>query len=247
MKPSLGLAFLRDCEWLEPYPEIQALIGMPQDPRWHPEGDVFVHTCHCLDAMARLPEWQNADENSKIVLMFAMLTHDFGKATTTIVAADGISSAGHESASAPLAESFLNRIGAPLYVRERVAPLVVNHMFHTEIVTDRSVRRLARRLAPESVESLAILMTADSMGRPPRPPQVPAIVESLRAKAAELDVQANAPKPILQGRYLIERGLRPGPDFSPILDAAFEAQLDGAFNDVDGALAWLRNYLEGPR
>jgi tRNA nucleotidyltransferase (CCA-adding enzyme) len=88
-------------------------------------------------------------------------------------------------------------------------------------------------------------MTADSMGRPPRPPKVPAIVESLRAKAAELDVQANAPKPILQGRHLIESGMRPGPDFSPILDAAFEAQLDGAFNDVDGARAWLRNYLEG--
>lgn len=244
-KPSIGLQFLRDCEWLEHYPEIRSLIGMPQDPRWHPEGDVFVHTCHCLDAMARLPEWQQADENSKIVLMFALLTHDFGKATTTIVAEDGITSAGHESASAPLAETFLERIAAPLYLRERIAPLIVNHMFHTETVTDRSVRRLARRLAPESVESLAILMTADSMGRPPRPPKVPTIVESLRAKAAELDVQAHAPKPILQGRHLIESGMRPGPDFAPILDAAFEAQLDGAFNDVDGARAWLRNYLEG--
>ncbi|HUS36211.1 MAG TPA: HD domain-containing protein [Verrucomicrobiae bacterium] len=247
VKPSVGLLFLRDCEWLEHYPEIGALIGTPQDPRWHPEGDVFAHTCHCLDAMARLPEWQRADDNSRIVLMFAILAHDFGKATTTLVAEDGISSAGHESASAPLAENFLERIGSPLYVRERVAPLVVNHMFHTEIVTDRSVRRLARRLAPESVESLAILMTADSMGRPPRPQKVPAIVESLRVKATELDVQANAPKPILQGRHLIERGLRPGPNFSPILEAAFEAQLDGEFKDVEGALAWLTNYLEEPR
>jgi tRNA nucleotidyltransferase (CCA-adding enzyme) len=247
VRPSLGLLFLRDCEWLEHYPEISSLIGRPQDPRWHPEGDVFVHTCHCLDAMARLPEWQAADDDTKTVLMFAILAHDFGKASTTIVAEDGISSAGHESASVPLAETFLDRIGAPLYIRERVAPLCLNHMFHTETVTDRSVRRLARRLAPESVESLAILMTADSMGRPPRPPKVPAIVERLRAKAAELDVQANAPKPILQGRHLIQRGLRPGKNFAPILEAAFEAQLDGAFNDVDGALAWLTNYLEESR
>lgn len=246
-RPSLALFFLRDCEWLEHYPEIRALIGTPQDPRWHPEGDVFVHTCHCLDAMAQLPEWRRADEDTKSALMFAILAHDFGKATTTIVAEDGITSAGHESASVPLAEQFLKRIGAPIHIRERVAPLCLNHMFYTEVVTDRSVRRLARRLAPESVESLAILMTADSMGRPPRPPKIPAIVESLRAKAAELDVQANAPKPILQGRHLIERGMKPGPAFSPILDAAFEAQLDGAFNDIDGARAWLTNYLEESR
>jgi tRNA nucleotidyltransferase (CCA-adding enzyme) len=246
-KPSLGLAFLRDCEWLEHYPEIRLLINTPQDPRWHPEGDVFTHTSHCLDAMAKLPEFERADDDSKAALMLATLAHDFGKATTTIVAADGISSAGHEAASVPLAESFLERIGAPLHLRERIVPLVFNHMFQTELVTDRSVRRLARRIAPETVEALATVMTADSMGRPPRPIQVPEFVHSLRAKAAELDVQANAPKPILQGRHLIERGLKPGPAFAPILEAAFEAQLDGAFDDVDGARVWLENYLEAAR
>jgi tRNA nucleotidyltransferase (CCA-adding enzyme) len=246
-RPSLGVTFLRDCEWLEHYPEIGATIGTPQDPRWHPEGDVFVHTCHCLDAMVTLPEWQRADDDTKAALMFATLTHDFGKATTTIIAPDGISSAGHESASLPLAESFLERIGAPLYLRERILPLALNHMFQTEMVTDRSVRRLARRLAPESVESLAILMTADSMGRPPRPPMVPEFVSKLRAKAQDLDVQAQAPKPILQGRHLLERGMKPGRAFKPILDAAFEAQLDGAFNDVDGARNWLAKFLEDAR
>src|SRR5207253_7187403 len=123
---------------------------------WHPEGDVFVHTCHCLNAMSGLPEWQRADDDTKAILMFAILAHDFGKATTTIIAEDGISSAGHESTSVPLAEAFLERIGAPLYLRERTLPLVLNHMFSADMVTDRSVHRLARRLAPESVESLAI-------------------------------------------------------------------------------------------
>jgi tRNA nucleotidyltransferase (CCA-adding enzyme) len=246
-RPSLGLAFLRDCEWLDHYPEIRALINTQQDPRWHPEGDVFIHTSHCLDALVNLPEYERADDDTKSVLVLATLAHDFGKATTTIVAPDGISSAGHESASVPLAETFLERIAAPLHLRERILPLVLNHMFQTEMVTDRSVRRLARRLAPETVESLATLMTADSMGRPPRPIKVPEFVHSLRAKAAELDVQANAPKPILQGRHLLERGLKPGRTFKPILDAAFEAQLDGAFNDLDGARSWLTNYLEASR
>jgi tRNA nucleotidyltransferase (CCA-adding enzyme) len=246
-KPSRGLAFLRDCDWLERYPEIRALIDTPQDPRWHPEGDVFIHTSHCLDALVTLPEFARVDDDTKSVLAFAILAHDFGKATTTIVGPEGISSAGHEAASIPIAETFLERIGAPLHIRERVLPLALNHMFQTETVTDRSVRRLARRLTPESIESLAIIMTADSMGRPPRPLMVPAIVSSLLAKAAELDVQAQAPKPILLGRHLIERGLKPGPSFGKVLDEAFEAQLDGAFNDVDGARLWLTNYLEGAR
>lgn len=243
VRPSLGLAFLRDCGWIEHYPEIQALVGTPQDPRWHPEGDVFVHTSHCLDAMARLPEWLNADEELRAILMFAMLTHDFGKATTTIVGPEGITSAGHESASLPLAQTFFERMGAPIFIREHVAPLIVNHMFHATDVTDRSVRRLARRLAPESVESLAILMTADSMGRPPRPIQIPAVVTALRAKAAELRVQSAAPKPILQGRHLIERSFAPGANFKPILDQAFEAQLDGAFHEIAGAQQWLDDFL----
>ncbi len=239
VQPSLGLTFLRDCGWIEHYPEINALIGTPQDSRWHPEGDVFIHTSHCLDALVRLPEWQNAEDEAKSILTFATLAHDFGKATTTVIDGAVITSAGHEAASGPMSETFLERIGSPIVVRERVAPLVVNHMFYAEEVTDRSVRRLARRVAPESVETLAILMTADSMGRPPRPAEAPPIVAALRAKAGELKLQDRAPKPILLGRHLMERGLKPGPDFKPILDQAFEAQLDGAFGDLHGALAWL--------
>lgn len=242
--PSRGIHFLRDTGWLHHFPEIHALINTPQDPRWHPEGDVYIHTCHCLDAMAALPEWRSADDESKAALMFATLAHDFGKATTTIIDGVQISSPGHESASVPLAETFLQRLGAPNYVVERVRPLALNHMFHTDQVTDRSVRRLARRLAPETIESLAILMTADSMGRPPRPKHIPEIVQTLRAKAAELELQAQAPKPILQGRHLLARGLKPGPKFTPILEAAFEAQLDGAFHDIPGAESWLGSHLK---
>ena len=53
--PSAGLQFLIDTEWVEHFPEIKALIGTPQEPDWHPEGDVFIHTCHCCDALALLP------------------------------------------------------------------------------------------------------------------------------------------------------------------------------------------------
>lgn len=237
--PSLGLKFLRDADWLRHYPELAAMIGTPQDPRWHPEGDVFVHTCHCCDAMASLPEWQRLDEADRATLMLTILTHDFGKVVTTVREGEVISSPGHERESGVLAEAFLARIGAPSHIRERVVPLAVNHMFYTETVTDRSVRRLARRLAPETIESLAIVMTADAYGRPPKPREAPPLIAELKAKAGELKIQDSAPKPILMGRHLLERGMAPSPRFKQILDAAYEAQLDGVFNDLEGALRWL--------
>ena len=82
-RPSAGLRFLVDTEWAGHFPEIQALNGTVQEPEWHPEGDVFTHTCHCCDALAGLEEWRRADAESRIVYMLAILAHDFGKPATT--------------------------------------------------------------------------------------------------------------------------------------------------------------------
>ncbi|MEK7675981.1 MAG: polynucleotide adenylyltransferase [Verrucomicrobiota bacterium] len=248
--PSVGLQFLAATEWIDHFPELRALRGTPQDSEWHPEGDVFIHTCHCCDALARLPGWQKADEESRIVWMLAVLAHDFAKPQTTCATIkEGrwrIVSPGHEEAGGPLAESFLDRINAPQAVRERVVPLVSNHMAHLQTITDRSVRRLAKRLEPENIDGLCLVMTADSMGRPPHPPVVPESVLALQAKAAELQVQSSAPKPILMGRHLIELGLKPGREFGFILDRAFDAQLEGRFHDLAHACAWLSEQTDLP-
>ncbi|HYE32855.1 MAG TPA: polynucleotide adenylyltransferase [Methylomirabilota bacterium] len=241
--PSAGLHFLRDSGWIEHYPEIREMIGTPQDPEWHPEGDVFTHTCHCCDAMARLPEWRNADESSRITYMFAILTHDFAKPQTTHRALKRgewrIVSPGHEQAGGPLAEQFLNRIGVPLAIRERVTPLVMNHMAHFQNPTDHAVRKLSKRLEPENIQSLALVMRADQMGRPPKPPIISQTVQALLRKAEELRVLESAPKPILQGRDLLKLGMPPGPAMGILLSKAYEAQLEGAFHDLSTALLWL--------
>jgi tRNA nucleotidyltransferase (CCA-adding enzyme) len=241
--PSAGLRFLAATGWIEHYPELEAMAGTPQDPEWHPEGDVFVHTCHCCDALAALPEWQQADEESRIVYMLAVLTHDVAKPATTHRAVkegrERIISPGHDEAGVPLAERFLERINAPNAIRVRVPLLVRHHMAHLGEISDRHVRRLARRLEPETIEGLCLVITADASGRPPQPRRVPEGVKVLRAKAAELKLESTAPRPILLGRHLVELGMKPGKDFKPILDAAFEAQLDGQFADLAGGRHWL--------
>ena len=245
VRPSAGLRFLRDSGWLDHYPEIAALVGVAQDPEWHPEGDVWTHTLACLDALAELPAWLESNPGRRLFLTLAVLAHDFGKPACTHEAErDGrrrIVSPGHEPAGGPLAASFLERLAMPQSYGAPVVPLVLNHLAHLNPPSPRSVRRLAQRLIPATIEDLIVVITADVYGRPPRPREVPPGVTALREAAEQLQLERAAPRPILLGRHLAASGLPPGPGFKPILDAAFEAQLDGDFQDLDGALQWLRS------
>jgi tRNA nucleotidyltransferase (CCA-adding enzyme) len=195
-----------------------------------------------------LDEWRDADEESRIVYSLAILAHDFAKPETTHRAPRNgrmrIVSPGHEEAGGAVAERFLERIHAPEAIRSRVVPLVKNHLAHLNELSDRSVRRLARRLEPENIDGLSIVMTADHFGRPPLPKVIPEGIVALRAKAAELHVQASAPSPILMGRHLIELGLKPGKKFGVILDQAYDAQLEGTFGNLNEARHWLAERTE---
>ncbi len=254
VRPSRGLAVLEATGWLQHFPEVAALRGTLQEPEWHPEGDVFTHTQHCLDALAADAEWTASAAPRRRLLMFGVLAHDLGKpATTVFVEKRGKmrwTSPGHESAGGPIAQNFLRRIGAPLDYDASVAGLVIHHLAHhhgnTEF-TDTRVRRLARKLAPATIDDLAVVMRADANGRPPLPSaEIHARIGELVAKAHALAVADSAPTPIVLGRHLIELGMKPGRDFKPIIDAAFEAQLDGAFADEKAGIAWLRHHLSLP-
>ncbi|MDB6166720.1 MAG: cca [Lacunisphaera sp.] len=251
VKPSLGILVLKQTGWLKHFPEIAALDGVPQEPEWHPEGDVLVHTNHCLDALVGLPTWREGSPVTRRILSFSVLAHDFGKATTTKQAERRGKlrwvSPEHEAAGGPLAEAFLGRMGAPLELIERVRPLVMNHLLHhqgAEEYRDTTVRRLARKIEPATIDELIAVMQADHLGRPPLvSPETVRRLEHFRTAARRLALEHAAPKPIVLGRHLIALGLAAGPQFKPVLDAAFESQLDGAFTDEAGGLEWMRNYL----
>ncbi len=255
VRPSRGLHILGETGWLTHFPEVAALDGCPQEPEWHPEGDAFVHTALCCDALAALPEWKAAPPLRRRLLMLAVLAHDLGKPTTTEQTERRgkirWTSNGHEAAGVAPTEAFLQRIGAPHDHAPFITPLVAHHLAHHHghdgTFSDQHIRRLARKLAPATIEDLCMVMIADARGRPPLDSsESEALITQLRERANELALQDGAPKPILQGRHLIETGLKPGPDFGAIIEAAFEAQLDGTFHDTETALMWLRNYLHGP-
>ncbi len=223
-------------------------MGVPQDPEWHPEGDVWQHTKHCCDALAELPDWQALSTEDRAVYMLAILLHDIGKATTTSeVVKDGkrrIVSPGHEAISSKDAKVFLKQLGCSNSIQERVIPLVANHMIHLQDPSDRAIRRLAQRLSPETIRGLCLVMTGDSQGRPPRPKGIPETVTTLRERSEELLLAQGAPKPLLHGRDLLPIGFQPGPSLGAVLKRAFEAQLDGEFDDREGGLSWLEGDRE---
>jgi tRNA nucleotidyltransferase (CCA-adding enzyme) len=241
-KPSLGLQFLRDCGWLLFYPELAALQGCPQDPLWHPEGDVWIHTLHCLDWFAAE---RTGSEQDDLAVGLGVLCHDFGKPATTREEYGRITSRGHESEGTDPTRRFLERLANQPDLIDEVVPLVLSHLrpraLYDAKASDSAVRRLAKQV--HRIDRLVRVARADHAGRPPKQFDGFPAGEWLLTKARQLTVDRQAPRPIVMGRHLLELGLQPGPDMGRLLDDCYEVQLDGGFETLEGGLAYLKSRL----
>jgi tRNA nucleotidyltransferase (CCA-adding enzyme) len=238
-RPSLGLDLLNKLNVVDQlFPEIRALQGVPQDPDWHPEGDVYVHTLLVTDRARELIS--DLDHVRQVTVMVAAVAHDFGKPETTEFVDSRWRSRGHEEAGVGPTESFLDRLNlhtlAGYDVRGQVVALVREHLKPGEFykkrgeVGDGAFRRLARKC---ELELLYRVAKADSLGRNadwvPRDKWYDAAAQDwFIARARELEVEHLPPKPILMGRHLLEMGFSPGPQLGEVLKAVYELQLDGA-------------------
>ena len=234
-RPSRGLSFLRSSGWIRHFPELLAMVHCPQDPEWHPEGDVWTHTLHVMDAFAR----ERIDDGwEDLVVGFACLCHDIAKPSTTAFSDGRWRSPGHEEAGEEPTRSFLGRMSEQQRLIEEVVPLVREHLKPWMLYRDRAsasaVRRLARRVG--RIDRLVRVARADQAGRPPLPADGFTAGEWLLEQAERLELDSQAPRPIVLGRHLIALGLEPGRHFGPLLESCFEAQLDGAFDDLEGGL-----------
>jgi tRNA nucleotidyltransferase (CCA-adding enzyme) len=244
-QPSKGLLFLQACNWLQYFPEIEALVGCEQDPEWHPEGDVWTHTCHCLDAYAC---HRIGDEWEDLIVGLAVLCHDMGKAVSSFVdeKTGRIRSPRHDVDGVPIARAFLERLTRQKKIFAEVLPLVEQHMrplaLYRDGAGDAAIRRLAARV--KRVDRLTRVAFADKLGRPPIVVDDFPEGDWLLKKATELAIEDSAPKPILLGRHLVELGIKPGPNFGKILDRAYEAQLEGEFTDEASARSYLEDIIK---
>ena len=244
--PSIGLGWLHALGVLDQlFPEIKALIDVPQEPEWHPEGDVFVHTRLTVDRARESID--DLPYPKQVTVMLAAVCHDFGKPATTAFIDGRTRSRDHEEAGVAPTESFLDRLNLHTLdgydVRAQVIALVRDHLKPGEFykkrneVGDGAFRRLARKC---ELDLLYRVAKADSLGRNadwvPREKWYDAEAQEwFIARARELAVESQAPAPILLGRHLLEMGLQPGPRMGEITRAVYEMQLDGRVGDLDEA------------
>lgn len=253
-RPSIGLGWLHALGVLDKlFPEIDALREVPQDPVWHPEGDVFVHTRLVVDRAHELID--DLPYAKQATVMLAALAHDFGKPATTEFVDGRWRSRGHEEGGVPPTESFLERLNIRTLdgydVRAQVIALVRDHLkpgeFYNkrEEIGDGAFRRLARRC---EIDLLYRVARADSLGRNaewvPREKWYDADAQEwFIAKARELEVEQRPPGPLLMGRHLLEMGVAPGKKMGEVTRAVYEMQLDGRVTSLEEAIEAARKMI----
>lgn len=254
-RPSVGFQWLKELGAIEKlFPEIQSLIGVPQDPEWHPEGDVFVHTLLVVDRARELID--DLPYARQVTVMLAALAHDFGKPPTTQFLEGRWRSRGHEDAGVEPATRFLDRMNVHTIdgydVRRQVIALVREHLKPGEFYKKRdevgegAFRRLARRCEPDLLYRVA---KADSLGRNavwvPRDKWYGAEAQEwFVQRAKELDVEHRPPEPLLLGRHLLELGVQPGPRMGELTRAVYEMQLDGRVRTLEDAIREARKLVD---
>jgi tRNA nucleotidyltransferase (CCA-adding enzyme) len=250
-RPSIGFALALELGVIDRlFPELAPLVGCPQEPEWHPEGDVWVHTLLVLDqARARIDD---LDHPRQAAVMLGALCHDLGKPATTAFVDGRIRSMEHEEQGVPPSAALLDRLNVHSMqgydVRREVFGIVANHlkpgMFAKAQppVGDGAYRRLAQKV---DLELLARVAKADCEGRGGGFDC--SAMDQFLERARALGVEHAPPAPFVKGRHLVELGVKPGPALGDVLREVYERQLDGSAADFDTAFALARQLARDRR
>ncbi len=242
-KPSIGMNLLRQMGGLPFFTPLDRFETTLLDPIKHTEGNLWIHTLMALDEMARL---RTGDSKQDLVRMFAVLLHDCAKPVTTILENGKIKAPHHAKVGAVIAKDFLEKITNEHRLKEEVLPLIAYHgkvqKFYKISASDSEILHLSVLVC---LRELILVAAADFYGRGiNRDPSEPFEAgEWLRTQALRLGVLSSPLKPLVMGKDLIFMGLIPSTAFKTILDAAYEAQLNGLFLTKDEAIKWTKSHL----
>jgi tRNA nucleotidyltransferase (CCA-adding enzyme) len=245
-RPSLGFELALRLGVIDAlFPELKALVGCPQEPEWHPEGDVWIHTLMVIDqARTRIDDLPHPQQ---VAVMLGAVCHDLGKPPTTAFLDGRIRSIDHEQAGVAPATAVLDRLNVHTLggfdVRKQVLGITAHHLkpgmfgMSKTPVSDGAFRRLAQKV---DLELLALVAKSDCMGRGGNFDC--SSMDWFLERARQLGVEHAPPAPLVLGRHLLSLGVRPGPRMGEILRAVYEKQLDGTVTTLDEGLAFAREY-----
>lgn len=218
-KPSVFFEVLREMHKLSDwFPEVEALIAVPQNPVHHPEGDVWTHTMMVLDAASLYRE----KVTNPLGFMLAALAHDFGKPICTAEKNGVLHAYGHEEKGLPLSEKFITRLTSETALLRYVQNLCALHMKPNMLAAVNAPIKSTNKMfdAAEDREALLALAASDVAGKKD------AFDEEFLRQRLRIYEEYMA-RPFVQGRDLIKAGLQADANFSSYLDYAHKLRLAG--------------------
>lgn len=210
-------------------PEVEAMRGVAQPEKFHPEGDVYEHTRLLLENL-RAPV--------SPILAFAALFHDIGKPKTSAIRKGRLTFYEHSEEGAVLAQEIMRRLRFSNEEIKGVCECVLNHMKFMDVKKMRAGKLkqfISRPYFQEEMELHRVDCTA-SHGMLDN-------YEFLQEKLKEYAHEELKPKPLVNGNDLIAMGMQPGPGMKPVLEALYELQLEGTHKTREEALAWARQKI----
>lgn len=238
--PSVFFEEMRKMEQLSVwFPEMEQLIGVKQNPQYHPEGDVWNHTMMVLDQAVG----QKGASKNPVGFMLAALTHDFGKVITTKVTDGRIRSIGHETEGLPMIRMFLGRITNETKLIKYVLNMVELHMKPYQMARQQAGKKSTNKMFDCSLDPAGLVKfaKADHMGRAGSVPDEE--VELFLEKRLK-EFYETMEKPYVMGSDLVAAGLTPGPYFSELLAFSHKLRLAGVEKEdaLRQTLAFAQKY-----
>ncbi len=208
-------------------PEVAAMVGVRQPPEFHPEGDVWTHTCLMFSLV----------EKPSATLALGILLHDVGKPPTYSVR-DRIRFDRHAEVGAEMAAGICRRLRVPNQQLHTVVELVRQHLrfMHVQQMREAKLKRFLRQddfgehLELHRVDCLASHGDLSAY-------------EFCQRRLEELSEEEIKPHPFLTGHDLIELGLEPGPVFGELLSKIEDQQLEGGLRSREEARDWVRKQI----
>jgi len=226
---------LLDETWLLPVvlPEITAMKGVEQPPEYHPEVDVWIPTLLMLEG---IPQGASA------TLAWGVLLHDVGKPPTfrpISETGDRIRFDGHVAVGERMGEEILRRLRFSNDETEQIVALIANHMKFKDVdgmrksTLKRFVRlhRFDEHMALHRLDCLSSHRHLETY-------------EFVQRFLEETPPEQVRPARLLTGEHLIAMGYRPGPEFSKILAALEDAQLEGQVRDEEEARRFVMAHFD---
>jgi poly(A) polymerase len=237
LRPGDALKHLLEINLLEHIlPELIPMAGQEQPAQFHPEGDVFEHTCLMLNLMK--PD--SCAAYTPRELAYTVLLHDVGKPPTAQIGpgTDGeprIRFDGHAQVGAEMTETILSRLRLPTKERKNIVEAIRGHMRFINVQQMRP-SKLRKMIGKETFDLELELHRIDCLGSHEMLDNHDFLLDYIE----QLENEPALPEPWVRGHDLLDMGLKEGRQIGSILKEAYDAQMEERFANRDELIEWLR-------